>query len=36
MAAQQGRGGSGQRPTHRYALADFGLTEAAVTERFGQ
>jgi hypothetical protein len=29
-----GRSGSGDRPAHRYTPADFGLTEAAVDERF--
>jgi hypothetical protein len=33
-AAMAGRSGSGDRPAHRYTPADFGLTEAAVDERF--
>jgi len=33
-AAMAGQGGSGDRAVHRYTLADFGLTEAAVGERF--
>ena len=34
MTARHGGSGPGARPAHRYALADFGLTEATIDERF--